>query len=82
LYVLDGESRFSLVNALEKDLSSNDKIPQHSVVGITHPNRRLDMTFSTSKVKYTGDMDTTSFNSKNSGNGFNFLAFIEEELMK
>jgi predicted alpha/beta superfamily hydrolase len=82
LYVLDAESRFSLVNTLEKDLSRNDKIPQHIVVGITHPNRRFDMSFSTSNVKYTGDTDTVSFNSKNSGNGMNFLSFIEEELMK
>ena len=82
MYVLDAELRFSITNALEKDLSDNGKIPQHIVVGITHPNRRHDMSFSTSTVNYYDDTDTTAFNSQNSGNGLNFLAFIEEELMQ
>lgn len=82
MYVLDAEWRFSLTNALEKDLSRDGKIPPHIVVGITHPNRRLDMTFSTSKVKYDGKLDTTSFNSQNSGNGPDFLKFIEDELLE
>ncbi len=82
MYVLDAEWKFSIANALEKDLSDNGKIPQHIVVGITHPNRRFDMSFSTSKVKHTGEADTTSFNSQNSGNGLKFLNFIEKELME
>jgi predicted alpha/beta superfamily hydrolase len=82
IYVLDAEWKFSITNALEKDLSENGKIPQHIVVGITHPNRRFDLSFSTTKVKHTGELDTTSFNSQNSGNGLKFLGFIEDELMK
>lgn len=82
IYVLDAEWKFSITNALEKDLSENGKIPQHIVVGITHPNRRFDLSFSTTKVKHTGELDTTSFNSQNSGNGLKFLGFIENELMK
>jgi predicted alpha/beta superfamily hydrolase len=82
MYVLDAESKFSITNALEKDLSDNGKIPQHIVVGITHPNRRLDMSFSTSTVNCYDDTDTTAFNSQNSGNGLKFLAFIEEELIQ
>jgi predicted alpha/beta superfamily hydrolase len=81
IYVLDAESRFSLINALEKDLSDNGKIPQHIVVGIAHPNRRLDMSFSTSNVNCNNDLDTTAFNSQNAGNGLKFLTFIEQELL-
>ena len=81
MYVLDAEWRFSITNSLEKELSSYGKIPAHIVVGITHPSRRLDMSFSTSKVKYTGEADTISFNSRNSGDGLKFFKFIEEELM-
>ena len=82
LYILDAESRFSLTNTIEKELSSNGKIPQHIVVGITHPNRRADMPFSTSKVNYSGEIDTTSFNAKDGTDGAKFLAFIEEELIE
>lgn len=82
MYVLDAEWKFSITNALEKDLSENGKIPQHIVVGITHPNRRLDMTFSTSNVNAFDEIDTTAFHFKNTGNGLKFLAFIEEELIK
>ena len=82
LYVLDAEWKFSITNALEKDLSENGKIPQHIVVGITHPNRRLDMTFSTTKVNSDGVTDTTMWNAQNTGNGLKFLAFIEGELME
>ncbi|WP_341908382.1 alpha/beta hydrolase-fold protein [Fluviicola taffensis] len=82
IYVLDAESKFNITNALEKDLSDNGKIPQHIVVGITHPNRRLDMSFSTSTVNCAGKTDTIAFSSQNSGNGLKFFAFIEEELMQ
>jgi predicted alpha/beta superfamily hydrolase len=82
MYVLDAEWRFHLTNTLEKDLSANGKIPEHIVVGITHPNRRLDMSFSTTKVKHTGEIDTITYHSENSGNGLKFFKFIEEELIK
>lgn len=82
IYVLDAEWKFSITNALEKDLSDNGKIPKHIVVGITHLNRRLDMSFSTSTVNVYDDKDNTAFNSKNSGNGLKFLTFLEEELIK
>lgn len=82
IYVLDAQWKFGITNALEKELSENGKIPNHIVVGITNPNRRHDMTFSTTKVKHTGETDTTSYDSQNSGNGFKFLAFVEEELVK
>lgn len=82
IYVLDAEWKFSITNALEKDLSANKKIPQHILVGITQPNRRLDMSFSRSKVNCAGETDTIAFNSQNSGNGLKFFAFIEDELMK
>ena len=82
MYVLDAEWKFNITNALEKDLSGNGKIPPHIVVGITHPNRRLDMTFSTTKLNSDGVTDTTMWNAQNTGNGLKFLAFIEDELMK
>ncbi len=82
MYVLDAEWRFSITNALEKELSVNGKIPQHIVVGITHPDRRLDMTFSTTRVNSVGVTDTMMWNANNTRNGLKFLAFIEEELMK
>lgn len=82
MYVLDAEWRFSITNALEKELSVNGKIPQHIVVGILNPNRRLDMSFSTTKVNSVGVTDTTMWNAKNTGNGLKFLAFIEDELME
>lgn len=82
MYVLDAESRFSITNALEKDLSDNGKIPQHIVVGITCPDRRFNMSFSRSKVNCAGETDTIAFSSQNSGNGLKFFAFIEEELIE
>lgn len=82
IYVLDAEWKFNITNALEKDLSGNGKIPPHIVVGITHPNRRLDMTFSTTKENSDGVTDTMMWNADNTGNGLKFLAFIEEELME
>ena len=81
IYVLDAEVRFSIINALEKELSTYGKIPPHIVVGITHPNRKLDMTFSTTKVRRTGQMDTITYSAQNSGNGSEFLNFIEKELV-
>lgn len=82
MYVLDAEWKFNITNAIEKDLSGNGKIPPHIVVGITHPNRRLDMTFSTTKVNSDGMADTTMWNAQNTGNGLKFLAFIEDELIE
>lgn len=82
IYVLDAEWKFNITNALEKDLSGNGKIPPHIVVGITHPNRRLDMTFSTTKENSDGVTDTIMWNANNTGNGMKFLAFIEDELME
>ena len=82
IYVLDAKWRFGITNALEKELSSNGKIPAHIVVGITHDNRRFDMSFSTSRVNHKGETDTIAFNSQNSGNGLKFLEFIEEELIE
>ena len=82
MYVLDANWRFSITNALEKELSENGKVPQHIVVGITCPNRRFNMSFSRSKVNCAGETDTIAFSSDNSGNGQKFLTFIEDELMK
>jgi len=82
MYVLDGEWRFNIINVLEKDLSSNGKIPPHIVIGIHHPDRRLDMTFSTTKNNLVGEADTMIWNAKNTGNGRKFLAFIEDELIE
>jgi len=82
IYVLDAEWKFNITNALEKDLSGNGKIPPHIVIGITHPNRRLDMTFSTTKVNSFGGVDTIMWNANNTGNGLKFFTFIEDELMK
>lgn len=82
MYVLDAEWKFNITNALEKDLSGNGKIPPHIVVGIPHSNRRLDMTFSTTKVNSDGVTDTTMWNAQNTGNGLKFLAFIEDELLE
>lgn len=81
IYILDAEWRFNIAQALETDLSENGKIPQHIVVGITHPNRRLDLSFSTSKVNHKGEIDTLAFTIENSGNGKHFLAYLEQELI-
>lgn len=81
IYVLDAEWRFSITNALEKELSDNGNIPAHIVVGITSPNRRLDMTFSTTRVNHTGELDTITYTPQNSGNGLKFLSYIENELI-
>ncbi len=84
IYVLDAEWRFGITNALEKELSENGKIPDHIVVGIPHPDRKPDMTFSTTKLSYDGKsrMDSTYFGKETTGNGPQFLKFIEEELIK
>lgn len=81
MYVLDADLKFGITNALEKELAENGKIPQHIVVGITHPSRRFDMSFSTTKVNHSGAKDTTSFSPQNTRNGHNFLAFLEDELV-
>lgn len=82
MYVLDAESRFNIVNTIGGELAENGKIPPHIVVGITHPNRKLDMSFSRTRVNHKGQKDTTYFNKDNSGNGLKFFKFIEEELIK
>jgi len=67
LYILDGEEHFQSAVAIDEQMSG--VTPPMIVVGITNTNRERDLT------------PTHVANSKESGGGENFIAFIEKELM-
>jgi predicted alpha/beta superfamily hydrolase len=86
VYVLDAEHRFELSYTLAKELFENQgTIPEVIVVGIPHIDRfhRInDLTFTDSKVDGQGNKDTIGyFNSSITGNGQNFLQFLENEVL-
>lgn len=86
LYVLDAETHFSLVVELENALSASKKIPEHIVVGVPHINmekeRVQDLTFSLSAVNPYGDKVLPPFfNEQNCGGGYQFLKFLNNELV-
>lgn len=86
IYVLDAEHRFELTYTITKELFENQRaIPEVIVVGIPHIDRfhRInDLTFTDSKVDAKGKEDTIGyFNSSMTGNGLNFLQFLETEVI-
>ncbi|MFV0592517.1 MAG: alpha/beta hydrolase [Draconibacterium sp.] len=86
LYVLDAETQFNLASALEDALSGSRQIPEHIVVGVPHTNKKKervkDLTFSLSEVNPYGDKILPPFfNDKNCGGGYQFLNFLNDELV-
>lgn len=86
IYVLDAEWRFDLIRNLAYDLAGNRKIPHHIIVGIPHIDwefkRGIDLTFSQSRMEYDGEeVDSTWYNSKNSGGAIKFYQFLQKELI-
>ena len=86
MYVLDAEWRFDLIRNVEFDYSANNKIDKHIIVGIPHINwefqRGIDLSFSQSRMEYDGDeVDSTWYNSKNSGGGMKFYNYLTQELI-
>lgn len=86
IYVLDAEWRFDLVKNIAFDLGGNNKIQKSIIVGIPHvdwKNRRgKDLTFSQSRIEYDGEaVDSTWYNSLNSGGGNYFYNYLANELI-
>jgi hypothetical protein len=84
LYLMDGESHFSLLAEYCRYLGRWDVnvIPEMIVVGIPNTNRTRDLTPTHSIVDYYGKPDTSSTSwLKPSGGNDNFLRFINDELM-
>ena len=84
LYLMDGESHFSMIAELCRYLSRWDVnvMPEMIVVGIPNTNRTRDLTPTHSIIDYYGKPDTsaTSWLKPSGGNG-NFLQFVSAELM-
>ncbi|WKK77880.2 alpha/beta hydrolase-fold protein [Marivirga salinae] len=86
MYVFDAEWRFDLIRNIEFDFSANQKIEKHIIVGIPHMNidykRNYDLSFSQSRTEYDGEsVDSTWYNSSNSGGGHNFYNYLTQELI-
>ncbi len=86
VYVLDAEWRFDLVRNITFDLGANKKINKSIIIGIPHidwENKRgVDLTFSESRIEYDGDkVDSTWYNSSNSGGGQKFYEYLINELI-
>ena len=86
MYVFDAEWRFNLVRNIEFDYSANRKIDKHIIVGIPHVDweyqRGIDLTFSESRTEYDGEaVDSTWYNSSNSGGGMQFYQYLTKELI-
>jgi predicted alpha/beta superfamily hydrolase len=84
LYLMDGESHFSMIAELCRYLSRWDVnvMPEMIVVGIPNTNRTRDLTPTHSIIDYYGKPDTSSTSwLKPSGGNDKFLQFIGEELM-
>ncbi len=86
VYVLDAEWRFELTKTIIFELGAWNKIQKSIVVGIPHVDleekRGVDLTFSHSGVEYDGDqVDTTWYNSSNSGGGMKFYNYLTKELI-
>jgi len=86
IYVFDAEWRFELVKSLVFELGAWDKIEKSIVVGIPHidwqEKRGIDLTFSQSRIEYDGEeVDSTWYNSSNSGGGMKFFQYLTKELI-
>ncbi|MEM6770616.1 MAG: alpha/beta hydrolase-fold protein [Bacteroidota bacterium] len=86
IYVLDAEWRFNLTRHIVFDQGGNDIIERAIIVGIPHvevmEKRGRDLTFSQSRTEYDGDtVDSTWYNSTNSGGGQHFYRYLVEELI-
>lgn len=86
IFVLDAEWRFDLVKEIVFDLGGNNQINRSIVVGIPHvepdKKRGIDLTFSHTRVEYDGDaVDSTWYNSGNSGSAKAFYNYLSKELI-
>lgn len=86
IYLFDAEWRFDLIRTISYDMSGNNKIPHHIIVGIPHINwknkRGIDLTFSHSRNEYNEEkVDSTVYNKSNSGGGQNFYNYLNMELV-
>ena len=86
IYLLDADVHFDITLALTKELTKNDKMPPHILVGIPsidHLQRWKDLSFSKENpIQYDPSIAPEFFfNSDNFGGGEQFLRYIEEELM-
>ena len=70
MYVLDGESKFTISAAIVNFIARNQQIPQMIVVGIPNVARNRD---------FTPIVDDRM---QNSGGADNFINFLEEELIE
>lgn len=86
IYVLDAEWRFDLIKHIAFELGMHDKITRSIIIGIPHldweTKRSMDLTFSHSCTEYDGHyVDSSWYNSSNSGGAMAFYQFITQELM-
>lgn len=86
VYVLDAEWRFDLANSVLYDFGGNNKLQKSIVVGIPNidpvKQRGIDLTFSQTRTEYDGEaVDSTWYNSSNSGGAMKFYQFLVEELI-
>ena len=68
------------------DMGANAKIENSIIVGIPHIDwefkRGIDLTFSESRIEYDGEaVDSTWYNSSNSGKGMTFYNYLTKELI-
>ena len=77
VYLLDGDSHFSSVVGMIKELSDVYACPEMIVVGILNTDRTRDLT-PTHMDSCLPEMDSSAC--KNTGGGENFISFIEKEL--
>lgn len=70
IYLLDGDANFNDVVSMTEFMSNAGLCPPMIVVGILHPARMKDLTFGTDK-----EMPGIT------GNGENFMRYVEKELM-
>ncbi len=86
VYVFDAEWRFDLIKDIAFDMAANAKIEKSIIVGIPHVDwkfkRGIDLTFSESRIEYDGEaVDSTWYNSSNSGKGMTFYNYLTKELI-
>ncbi len=87
MYVMDAEWQFDIALAIMRELSKNDKIPDHIVIGIPkidYQHRGKDLTFTATEFGSDGEPDSTAaafFNSENTGGGMQFYKHLTEEVV-
>lgn len=86
IYVLDAEWQFDLIRNIAFNLGGHNKIQKSIIVGIPHIDeefkRGIDLTFTHSRTEYDGDtVDSSWYNSSNSGGAENFYNFFVKELI-